>query len=236
MRPSGAVVRRPRRPAHGCAAGPAAGRPAGGLFGPRHPLHPGLPRTAARGRAAGDGDLHALVGQRLQLRGGAVVVARRLVRDEPRDHIRRHGLEHRVGPQLGVVGEHHHLPRRLHQRPVDAGGEHVGGGQAALGGQTTARQEGAGHPQALEGLLGTTADQRIVGAAQGAAGHHDLDAVGMGQRLGDQQGVGDDGQTGDPGEPAGQLLGGRSGADDDGLALFDEAGREIGDGRLLRGR
>lgn len=210
--------------------------PPGASAVPRAALHPRLPRPAGHARAVGDGDLYALIGQRLQLRGGAVVMARRLVRDQPCDQIRRHGLEHRVGAELGVVGEHHHLPRRLHQRPVDAGGEHVGGGQTSLGGQTAARQEGAGHPQALEGLFGTAADQRVVGAAQGAAGHHDLDAVGMGQRLGDKKGVGDDGEPGNACEPAGQLLRGRSRADDDGLALFDEAGREIGDGRLLRGR
>ncbi|CAM5691815.1 hypothetical protein SANTM175S_07068 [Streptomyces antimycoticus] len=35
---------------------------------------------------------------------------------------------------------------------------------------------------------------------------------------------------------AGQLLRGGSGADDHGLALVDETGCEIGDGRLLRGR
>ncbi|GGU73879.1 hypothetical protein GCM10010275_05700 [Streptomyces litmocidini] len=56
----------------------------------------------------------------------------------------------------------------------------------------------------------------------------------MGEGLGDEQGVGDDGQTGHAGEPAGQLLGGRPGADHDGLALFYEARGDVGDGRLLR--
>lgn len=56
----------------------------------------------------------------------------------------------------------------------------------------------------------------------------------MGQRLCDQQGVGDDGQSGDPREPAGQLLRGRTGTDHHGFAFFDEARGEIGDGRLLR--
>ncbi len=135
-----------------------------------------------------------------------------------------------------MVREHHHLGRGLHQRAVDARGEHVGRGQAALGGQPTAGQEGAGDPQPLEGLFGSAAHQGVVGASEGSAGHHDLDPVGMGQRLGDEEGVGDHGQAGYAREPAGQLLGGRTGADDDGLALFDEARREIGDGRLLRGR
>ncbi|AGP57253.1 hypothetical protein M271_28995 [Streptomyces rapamycinicus NRRL 5491] len=58
----------------------------------------------------------------------------------------------------------------------------------------------------------------------------------MRQRLRDQQGIGDHGQPGDPREPAGQLLRSGPGADDDGLALLDETGREIGDCRLLRGR
>lgn len=58
----------------------------------------------------------------------------------------------------------------------------------------------------------------------------------MGQRLRHQQGVGDNGQPGDARKPASQLLRGRPRADHDGLALFDEARGEIGDGRLLRGR
>ncbi|GAA3087376.1 hypothetical protein GCM10020254_34820 [Streptomyces goshikiensis] len=58
----------------------------------------------------------------------------------------------------------------------------------------------------------------------------------MGRGLRDQQGVGDDGQAGHPREPAGQLLGGGTRADDHGLAFFDEARRDIGDGGLLRRR
>ncbi len=58
----------------------------------------------------------------------------------------------------------------------------------------------------------------------------------MGQGLGDEQRVGDDGQSGHAGEPAGQLLRRGARADDDGLALFHEAGRDIGNGGLLRRR
>lgn len=58
----------------------------------------------------------------------------------------------------------------------------------------------------------------------------------MGQRLSDQQGIRDDGQSGDTREPSGQLLRCRPGADHNRLALFDEARGKIGDGRLLRGR
>jgi hypothetical protein len=57
----------------------------------------------------------------------------------------------------------------------------------------------------------------------------------VGQGLGDEQRVGHHREPGDAGQPAGELLGRRTGADHDGLALFDETGREIGDGRLLRG-
>ncbi|CAL2068923.1 conserved protein of unknown function [Streptomyces murinus] len=163
-------------------------------------------------------------------------MAGRLVRDEAGDEIRRHGLEHRVRAELGVVGEDHHLRGGLHERPVDGRGEHVGGGQSPFGRQTAPGQERLRHPQPLEGLLGTGADERVVGAAQGAAGHDDLHPVRMGQRLCDQEGVGDHRETGHTGEPAGQLLRGRTGTDHDRLALFDEAGREIGDRRLLGGR
>jgi hypothetical protein len=58
----------------------------------------------------------------------------------------------------------------------------------------------------------------------------------MGQRLGHQKGVGDYGQPGYPGEPAGQLLSGGTRPYHDGFALFDEARGEIGDSRLLGGR
>lgn len=42
-------------------------------------------------------------------------------------------------------------------------------------------------------------------------------------------------RPGDPREPAGQLLRGRTGTDDDGLTFLHEAGGQVGDGRLLRG-
>lgn len=58
----------------------------------------------------------------------------------------------------------------------------------------------------------------------------------MGEGLGHQQGIGDDGQTGHPREPACQLLRRGTRPHHDGFALFDEARGEIGDGRLLRGR
>lgn len=133
-----------------------------------------------------------------------------------------------------MVGEDDDFGGGLDEGPVDAGGEHVRGGQAAFGGQPGAGEEGAGDPQPLEGLLGPAADQGVVGAAQGAAGHDDLHPVGVGEGLGDQQGVGDDGQAGDPGEASGQLLGGRTGADDHGFPLADQSGGEVGDGGLLR--
>jgi hypothetical protein len=86
--------------------------------------------------------VHAPVGERLELGRGAVVARWRLVGDETGDHIGGHGLEHRVRTELGVIGEHHDLRRRLDQSPVDARGEHVGRGQPALGGQPGPGQEG----------------------------------------------------------------------------------------------
>ncbi len=77
---------------------------------------------------------------------------------------------------------------------------------------------------------------RVVGAAQGAARHHDLDLLAVGQGLGHEQGVGDDGQPGHPGEPAGQLLGGGARPDHNGLALFDEVRGEVRDCGLFGGR
>lgn len=236
----------------GPGAVPGSRPPAGPGPGPALPrqrhltaLRPDLLRLGGGGRSLGGGrrghrdprhrDLHPLVRQGLQLGRRPLVMGRWLVRHQPGDHIRGHGLEHRVGAELGVVGEHHHFRRRLHQRPIDAGGEHVGGGEAPFGGQPAAGEEGAGDPEPLEGLLRPAAHQRVVGAAQRPPGHDDLDPVGVGEGLCDQQGVGDDGETGHPGEPAGQLLGGGSRADDDRLALVDEARGEIGDRRLLRG-
>lgn len=58
----------------------------------------------------------------------------------------------------------------------------------------------------------------------------------MGECLGHQQRIGHDGQSGNPGETACQLLGGGTRPHHNGLALFDETRGEIGDGRLLGGR
>ncbi|CAM5644126.1 hypothetical protein SHIRM173S_02000 [Streptomyces hirsutus] len=58
----------------------------------------------------------------------------------------------------------------------------------------------------------------------------------MRQRLGHEQGIGDDGQPGHPGQPARQLLRGGTRTDHDGLALLHETRGEVGDGGLLGGR
>lgn len=187
---------RGRRAAYGAVRAAACrGGPGGRAEGARSPWSRS-PRRSHR-------DLHPLVRQGLELGGGAVVVARRLVRHQAGDEVRRHRLEHGVGAELGVVGQDHHLGGRLHQRPVHARGEHVGRGETALRGEPAPGEERARDPQPLEGLLGAAAHQGVVGTAQRAAGHHHLHPVGMGQRLGDQEGVGDDGQTGDPREPHG---------------------------------
>ncbi len=138
--PRPVVERRGEEPGTWPRRGPGRGR--GGRPGPGHPRVPGRP---------GDGDLHPLVGERLQLRGGAVVVAGRLVGDQPGDEVRRHGLEHGVRAELGVVGEDHDLRGGLDEGPVDGCREHVGGGQPAFGGQAAPGEEGLGHPQALQG-------------------------------------------------------------------------------------
>ncbi len=203
-------------------------------------VHRSAAGAVHRGVAAGRGaerrqvDLHPAVGDRVQFAGGGVVRGGVLVGDQPGDGLGGDGREHAVRAELGVVGEDDDLGGRLHQCPVHARGQHVRGRQAAFGAQPAPGDEGLGDPQPLQRLLGAAAHQRVVGAAQGAAGHHHLDPVGVGQCLGDQQGVGDDGQAGHPGQPAGQLLGGGAGADHHRVALLHQAGGEVRDGALLR--
>ena len=90
------------------------------------------------------------------------------VGDQHVDPLARHGLAHRVVAELGVVGQHDHLPAGRHERLVGRGGEDVGRGQAAFDGDAVAGEEDLRAAQPLQALLGDRADaaRRSSGAAR----------------------------------------------------------------------
>ena len=113
---------------------------------------------------------------------------------------------HPQGPrpgQLVPVGQQHHLVGGGDEGPLDRHLDRRGVQDLPVGADPARAEEGAVGADLPERVLGEDADQRLVGASQRTAEHHQLDPVVVAEHVHDGQARGHHGHRA-PAQPAGQ--------------------------------